>query len=140
MPFSCTLNAGSARLVMSFPFLSRTLAWTTTSRVSAVKTATSPCWFSFSRASWEAAPRGAESCARTAQARSRKTQVLLKGRIVSGSKHGFERRQSGRLHQFHLNATIFSIAGRILGAVADHIFIAQFNADLGGDVGQLGQV
>ncbi len=66
--------------------------------------------------------------------------ILLSRCIISGSKHGFQGRQSRRLHQFHLHAPVLSVARRILGAVAEHILVPQLDSDLGGHVGQFRQI
>src|SRR5450631_2258671 len=149
MPFSWTRKADSPSVVTSFPARSRTLACTTTRRVSDVNTGTS----SDEPASAEATCAGAGDpasgvagccagfCASVMPtATSSRTPVLLSGCIISGTKHRFEWRQSGRLYQFHLNAPVLSIARHILGAIAEHVFVAQLDADLGGDVRKLGQV
>src|SRR5579872_5773987 len=110
MPFSSTLKAGCCRLVTSFPLLSTTLACTTTSRVSAVKTGTSSCGAEpFCAAGVDGngdgglerlggAPWPNAQAADSTKAAA----ILLRGSIISGTKHGPQLRQSRGLYQFHL--------------------------------------
>src|SRR5690349_8770252 len=63
--------------------------------------------------------------------------MLLRRRIVSKTIKRFQRRQAARLHKLHLDVTVLAIAHRVLRRVIEHILVAQLDADLGGDIGQL---
>ena len=66
--------------------------------------------------------------------------VLLRRRIVTGSPECVQRGQSPRLYKFYLNLPVRAIASLVAGALAEHILIAQFDADFGRHVGQFGEV
>src|SRR5262249_43506061 len=65
---------------------------------------------------------------------------LLSGSIVSGAMGGFELRKTGSLHQPDLHASEFPIAFSVLGMVAQHVLIAEFQPDFGCDVGQIPEI
>src|SRR5579864_5941856 len=130
--FSSTLNADSGSVVTSFPFLSSTLACTTTSRVSAVNTNSSPPAGGFAGGAPWPRSRVAES--------AHTLQKLLRGSIISGSEHRYELRQARGFHQLHLDAAVLAVAYCIFRTISQHIFVAQFDPDFRGNIGKLGQV
>src|SRR5450755_427860 len=127
-PFSKTWKAFSGRFTTKWPVLSTTVACNTTSRVSTLITVVCP--------GVSAAHRPKAAKAHSADVRI----LLLSGSIVAQSPEGPKGRQPARLHQFNLDAPVLAIPILILRRVADDILIAQFNADLLGDVGELVEV
>src|SRR5579864_7149014 len=129
--FSKILKADSGKVVTSFPFLSSTLACTTTRRVSAVNTNSSPAGGFGGGAFWPRS-RVAES--------AHTLQKLLRGSIISGSEHRSELRQARGFHQLHLDAAVLAVAYCIFRTISQHIFVTQFDPDFRRDIGKLGQV
>src|ERR1700674_260747 len=129
--FSSTLKADSPKVVTSFPLRSSTLACTTTRRVSAVNTNSSPAGGFAGGALW---PRS--TLAPSAQA----PQNLLRRSIVSGPEHGPELRQARGFLEPHLDAAVLPVARRIFGTVSQHVLVAQFDPDFRRDIGKFGQV
>src|SRR5579859_6791191 len=129
--FSSTLKADSGKVVTSFPLLSSTLACTTTRRVSAVNTNSSPAGGFAGGALW---PRS------TAADSAHALQNLLRGSIISGPEHGPELRQASGFLEPHLDAAVLPVAYRIFGTVSQHVLVAQLDPDLCRDIGKLRQV
>src|ERR1700680_4619497 len=67
-------------------------------------------------------------------------RYLLSRRIIPKAEKGFERRKATRLHQFHIDVTIFSIPRLVLGGVVKDILIPELDADLSGYIGEFIQV
>ena len=68
---------------------------------------------------------------------SRASQRSLGRRIVSRFGENPERRQSFGRNQFHFYFTPFAVMPRVLGTVPQHVLVAQFDANLGGHIGQI---
>ena len=62
---------------------------------------------------------------------------LLSGGEVTLAPVGFERRESVGLDDLDFDAAEFAVARGIGGRVANEVFVAQLDADLHGDVGQI---
>src|ERR1022692_3984216 len=165
-PFSVTVKASCARVVTRRPFLSTTVVWQTTSRVSARKTAGPVCCAHNAAAIATSAtpamrnrlgtPRKnapasgrwqAKACPTLAGARvasvghalacpSWSCPALLCGRIVALFPKWPQERHAVRLHQPDLDPAVLAVAGQVLGGVAEDVLVAQLDSDLGRHVGQ----
>src|SRR5438270_11719744 len=60
--------------------------------------------------------------------------LLFQRREVAQPPVRVELGQSARRHHLHLYLVVAAVAMRIGGRVAEHIAIAQFHSDLGGDI------
>src|SRR5881397_2729784 len=128
-------------LVISFPFLSTTLACSTIRFVSARKIGIS---------SWSAADDGGGVCwgfcggvlcaSIRPAARESAASALLRRCIISGSEHCLQRRESRSFHQFDLHATVLSVTRHVLWTVPEHVLVPQLETDFGSDVRQFRQV
>src|SRR5581483_11742647 len=140
VPFSATLKLFCLRSVTRCPLRSTTVVLQITRRVSTRNT----CPISSGLA---AAGFFACCCAYTAAA-ARDTinadtiagVLLFRWRIIAQSPKRTKWRQAARLHYCHLNMPVLPIVLLVLGRITQNILIAEFDSDLGRDVGQFVQV
>ena len=66
--------------------------------------------------------------------------LLLRGCNISGTVPCPQRRQILNLHQFHFHFSVLAVMSGILRAVAEHVLVAELQADLGGHVRQIRQI
>src|SRR5436305_5187743 len=89
------------------------------------------------------APFCGEACAQATRGqirrntRQRTLQALFGGSVISSPRIHLERRQSFRWQQLHFYFTPFTVADDFAGTVSEDILIAEFNSNLGGDVGEI---